>query len=164
MMKTPPLLIALLLGASAVSPAFTLDFVGYEGVEFTQSPLSIYIPGYGELVFETGLGSTLVVNSAYLNDNGFGAPALDFDQNEAVKITFAGLEPLNVDFDFVGVSSGESFVVQKDLFTPQAFLVTFQGGGDGAGLYAISWNAVPEPASATLGMIGAMMLVLRRRR
>jgi hypothetical protein len=73
---------------------------------------------------------------------------------------------LNVDFDFVGVSAGENFVVQKDLFTPQAFLVTLQGSGNGAGLYAVSWTAecVPEPASAMLGLLGAMILVIRRRR
>jgi hypothetical protein len=164
MKSTSPLVLALLLGASINTHAFTLDFVGYEGVEFKQSPQSIIVPGYGELVFEAGLDSTLVVNSAYLNDNGFGAPSLSFDQNEAVKITFNGPEPLNVDFDFVGVSAGESFVVQEDLFTPQAFLVTLQGGGDGAGIYAISWNAVPEPASAMLGLVGAITLVLRRRR
>ncbi len=147
-----------------VGSAFTLDAVGYEGGVLEQVPVSIYVPGYGELVFQAAVGSSLVVNSAYLNDNGFGAPSLSFDQNEAVKITFNGPEPLNVDFDFVGVSSGENFVVQKDLFTPQAFLVTLQGGGDGAGLYAVSWKAVPEPTSAMLGLFGGLMLVLRRRR
>lgn len=162
-MKTP-LVAALFAAASSIGHAFTLDAVGYEGGVLSQNPFSVFVPGYGELVFEAGLGSELVVDSAYQNDNGFGGPSLNFDQNEAVKITFNGLEPLNVDFDFVGQSAGESFVVQKDLFTPQAFLVTLQGGGDGAGLYAISWNAVPEPASAVLGIMGGMMLMLRRRR
>jgi hypothetical protein len=164
-MKNKPLLVpALLLGASLACSAFTLDFAGYEGVQFAQNPRSIFVPGYGELVFEAGLDSELVVNSAYLNDNGFGAPSLSFDQDDAVKITFKGAEPLNVDFDFVGVSAGEVFVVQEDLFTPQAFLVTLQGGDDGAGVYAVSWNAIPEPAAASLGLIGATLLVLRRRR
>jgi hypothetical protein len=104
------------------------------------------------------------VNSAYQNDNGFGGPSLSFDENESIKVTFNGAEPLNVDFDFVGQSAGESFVIEKDLFTPQAFLVSLKGGGDGAGLYAVSWNAVPEPASAALGLLGGMMLLLRRRR
>ena len=105
-----------------------------------------------------------MVNSAYQNDNGFGGPSLSFDQNEAIKITFNGLQPLNVDFDFVGLSGGESFVVQKDLFTPQAFLVTLQGSGDGAGLYSVSWNTVPEPTSALLGLIGTVAFAFRRRR
>ncbi|RYD17715.1 MAG: PEP-CTERM sorting domain-containing protein, partial [Verrucomicrobiaceae bacterium] len=77
------------------------------------------------------------------------------------------LEPLNVDFDFVGVSAGgEGFSIQKDLFTLQAYLLTFTGAGDGAGLYAISWNTtcVPEPTSALLGLIGTAVFAFRRRR
>ncbi len=161
-----PLVAALLIGMQAISSAFTLDAVGYEGTEISTNPLSVFVPGYGELVFEAAVGSSLVVNSAYQNDNGFGGPSMSFDQNEAVKITFKGAEPLNVDFDFVGVSAGENFVVQKDLFTPQAYLVTLQGGGDGAGLYAISWNTecVPEPTSALLGLVGGAVFAFRRRR
>lgn len=161
-----PLVAVLVAGLPMASSAFTLDTVGYEGAELSLSPLSIFVPGYGFVIFEAAPGSTLVVNSAYENDNGFGGPSLSFDQNETVKITFGGLEPLNTDFDFVGLSVGESFVVQKDLFTPQAFLVTLQGGGDGAGLYAVSWNAecVPEPTSAMLGLIGTAVFAFRRRR
>lgn len=161
-----PLIAALVAGLPMVSSGFTLDAVGYEGNEISLNPVSVTVPGYGELTFEAANGTTLVVNSAYENDNGFGGPSLSFNQNEAVKITFNGLEPLNVDFDFVGLSAGESFVVQKDLFTPQAFLVTLQGSGDGAGLYAISWTTeiVPEPTSAMLGLIGTAVFAFRRRR
>lgn len=162
-----PLLAVLVAGVPSISSAFTLDAVGYEGSELSLNPVSVLVPGYGELTFEAAVGSSLVVNSAYRNDNGFGGPSLSFDQNEAVKITFNGVEPLNVDFDFVGVSAGENFVVQKDLFTPQSFLVTLQGGGNGAGLYAISWNTaqtVPEPTSALLGLIGTAVFAFRRRR
>lgn len=164
-MKTKTAIACALLGlVPVVGHAFTLDAVGYEGGVLSQNPFSIFVPGYGELVFEAGPNSSLVVNSAYENDNGFGGPSLSFDENESVKVTFNGPEPLNVDFDFVGQSVGESFVIEKDLFTPQAFLVTLRGQGDGAGLYAMSWNAVPEPTSAGLGLLGSLMLVLRRRR
>lgn len=160
--------LAVVLSCMTISAAsaFTLDAVGYEGNVLSGTPFTINVPGYGPVTFEAADGSSLVVNSAYLNDNGFGAPSLSFDQNEALKVTFGGPQPLSVDFDFVGVSAGENFVVQKDLFTPQAFLVTLQGGGDGAGLYAVSWQAacVPEPTSALLGIIGGMAFVLRRRR
>lgn len=161
-----PLIAALVAGMPAISCGFTLDAVGYGGSELSLNPVSILVPGYGELIFEAAVGSALVVNSAYQNDNGFGGPSLNFDQNDAIKITFNGLEPLNVDFDFVGVSAGENFVVQKDLFTPQAFIVTMQGGGDGAGLYAVSWNtqAIPEPTSALMGLIGTAVFAFRRRR
>lgn len=129
-----PLIAALVAGLPMASSAFTLDAIGYEGSELSLNPVSVFVPGYGELIFEAAVGSVLVVNSAYRNDVGLGGPSLSFDQNEAVKITFNGLPPLKVDFDFVGVSAGEDFVEQKDLFTPEAFLVTQQGGGNGAGL------------------------------
>lgn len=162
-----PLAAVLIAGVPAISSAFTLDFAAYTGaVVQSGTPLSINVPGYGDLTFDVGAGSPLVVNSAYQNDNGFGGPSLSFDQNDAVKITFNGLSPLNVDFDYVGVSVGESFVSQKDLFTPEAFVVNLQGAGDGAGIYSISWNteAVPEPASAMLGLIGTTIFAFRRRR
>ena len=169
-MKIPLLIAALVVGMPMASSAFTLDAVGYEGGELSLNPVSVFVPGYGVLIFEAAVGTTLVVNSAFANDNGFGGPSLNFDQNEAVKITFNGAQPLNVDFDFVGVSAGESFEVQNltqsDLFTPQAFLVTLKGKGDGAGLYAISWNTqcIPEPSSALLGLIGTAVFAFRRRR
>ena len=149
-----------------LSSAFTLDAVGFGSSELSLSPQSVFVPGYGELIFEAAVGTPLVVNSAYENDNGFGDPSLSFDQNEAVKITFNDLEPMTVDFDFVGVSAGENFVVQKDLFTPQTFLVTFQGGGDGGGLYSVSWDTQcsPEPTSALLGLVGTAVFAFRRRR
>ncbi|MES2438841.1 MAG: PEP-CTERM sorting domain-containing protein [Verrucomicrobiota bacterium] len=161
-----PLIAVLVAGLPCVASAFTLDVVGYGGAELSLNPVSVFVPGYGELIFEAAAGSAIVVNSAYENDNGFGSPSLSFDQGEAIKVTFNGLEPLNVNFDFVGLSNGEAFVVQKDLFSPQTFLVNFQGAGDGAGLYAISWNteAVPEPTSAMLGLIGTAVFAFRRRR
>jgi hypothetical protein len=162
-MKIPLLIAVLVAGLPLASSAFTLDAVGYDGGELSLNPVSVFVPGYGAVIFEAAVGTTLVVNSAFANDNGFGGPSLNFDQNEAVKITFNGAQPLNVDFDFVGVSAGESFVVQKDLFTPQAFLITLQGGGNGAGLYAVSWNAIPEPSSALLGLIGTAVFAFRRR-
>ncbi len=165
-MKTP--LIAALSGLSiTIGSAFTLDPIGYEGTVIDTNPSSVFVPGYGFLTFQAVSGSSLVINSAYRNDNGFGGPSLNFDPNESVKITFGGSEPMNVDFDFVGQSVGESFVIEKDLFTPQTFNITFKStSGGGAGLYAVSWSTqcVPEPTSAVLGLLGSAMLVIRRRR
>jgi hypothetical protein len=164
-MKIKSTLVAAVFAALFTSSqAFTLDAAGYEGGTLNTEPFSINIPGYGELIFEALPGSSLVVSSAYENDNGFGGPSLNFDQDESIRITFNALEPINVDFDIVGQSAGESFVIEKDLFTPQAFLVTLKGQGDGAGLYAVSWDAVPEPTSSMLAMIGGALFVLRRRR
>jgi hypothetical protein len=125
------LLAALVAGSPMASSAFTLDAVGYEGGELSLSPMSIFVPSYGMVIFEAVLGSTLVVTtSAYENDNGFGGPSLRFDQNDAVRITFGGLAPLDSGFDFVGLSLGEVFDTQEALLTPQTFLVTLQGGGN----------------------------------
>lgn len=164
-MKNTLSLVAILLGLSAPAGlSFTLDAVGYEGGVLNQNPFRVFVPGYGELVFEAAAGAELVVSSAYQNDNGFGGPSLNFDANESVKITFEGLEPLSVDFDFVGLSAGESFQIEKDLLTPQAFIITLRGEGDGAGLYAMSWTAIPEPSAVLLGLLGTTALLLRRRR
>jgi hypothetical protein len=165
-MKTHKLtaIAAMLAGLCTASSAFTLDFAGYEGVTLPPNPLVIFVPGYGDVMFEAGDGSALAVNSDYLNDNGFGAPSLSFSEGDTVRVTFLGLEPLNVDFDFVGVSAGEAFIVQVDQFASQAFLLTLQGGGDGAGLYAVSFNQIPEPAASLLGAMGLTLLLVRRRR
>lgn len=158
------LAMALFCGLPAVSTAFTLDFVGYEGTSLPPNPLVIFVPGYGDVRFDAANGSTLVVDSAYQNDNGSAAPSLSFNERDALKVTFLGAQPLKVDFDFVGVSAGENFTVQPDLFVAQSYLINLQGSGDGAGLYAISWQQVPEPSSALLGLLGTAALVLRRRR
>ena len=108
----------------------------------------------------------MVVNEAYENDNGFGAPSLSFDENEAAVVTFVGLEALHVDFDFVGVSANEDFDVQPHPENANAYIVSLTGGEDGAGIYQVSWEAdcVPEPSTSLLGALGATLLVLRRRR
>jgi hypothetical protein len=75
------------------------------------------------------------------------------------------LQPLNVDFEYSGVSVGEFFVATQDAMNSKAFLLTLNGTQTGAaGLQSISWNAVPEPTSALLGVLGGAVLVLRRRR
>lgn len=91
---------------------------------------------------------------------------MNFTPSDSIKITFTGLQPVNLNLAFVGVSIGEVFTVQDDLFTPQAFLLTLQGteGSNGAGLYQVSWDAIPEPTTSLLGAMGLALLVIRRRR
>ena len=159
-----PLVVAFFAAIPALSSAFTLDFAGYDGTTVAAVPLVIFVPGYGNVTFEALNGASLPIDNAYLNDNGFGGPSLNFDPREAVRVSFNAAAPLNVDFDFVGVSTNEGFDIQNDLFTPQSFLITFTGPSTGAGLYAVSWNQVPEPASAMLGLVGTAVFALRRRR
>ncbi|MFT3990504.1 MAG: PEP-CTERM sorting domain-containing protein [Luteolibacter sp.] len=164
-MKTKaPLIAALSVALSAAASAFTLDAIGYEGQTLPVDPVVINVPGYGDLIFQADPGSSLVVGSDYQNDNGFGGPSLNFNQGESVRITFAGSEAINVDFDFVGVSANEGFSIEQDPANSQSYVLTLNGSGDGAGLYAISWNTVPEPTSALMGVLGGAMLAFRRRR
>lgn len=159
------LAIACLCGSMAASNAFTLDFIGYEGTTLPDSPLVINIPGYGDVSFAAVPGTVAQVDNAYQNDDGSAAPSLSMDQGETIAVTFLGNQPLNVNFDFVGVGTGEYFVVQEDALNSQTFLVTLNGvNADGAGIYGISWTQVPEPSSALLGALGTALLVLRRRR
>ena len=133
-------LVAVLFGtAMSIANAFTLDPVGYDGGALLPNPFSVFVPGYGEIVFEAAPGTLLVVSSAYQNDSGFDAPSLGFDEKDSVKITFVAAEPLDLEL--------------VDQFV----------GDEAEGK---SWNpgSVPEAAPAAIGLIGFMMWALRRRR
>jgi len=164
-MKTKTTLVAALFcGLSSISSAFTLNFTGYEGIELPPDVLEIPVAGYGSVRFEAVSGSTLIVDSAHMNDDGTAAPSLSFQPSESVKVTFIGLKPSNVNFDYVGVAPGEYFISEADAVTPQAFIVTMKGSGEGAGLYAVSWSQIPEPSSAVLGVLAGAVCIFRRRR
>jgi len=161
-----PLIVAFAASIPAIASGFTLDAVGYDGFELSLNPLSVFVPGYGELIFEAAPGTVIMVSSAYENDGGFGGPSLDFDQNDAIKITFNGHEPLDGDLDFTGEAAKQNHGNYEDLFTPQAFLVTYPGDGDGAVPDKSGPDAenIPELASALLGLIGTAVFAFRRRR
>lgn len=165
-MKTKiPFLAACVAFTPALASAFTLDFSGYNGLVLSAAPVAIPVPGYGNVVFQAVPLGQLPVSNLYVNDNGFGGPSLNFEPGESLRITFEGAQPLNVDFDFVGLSVGELFVITPDPAVAQAYVLTYNPTpGDGAGLYAISWQQVPEPASAMLGLLGTAVFTLRRRR
>ena len=158
-----PFVAAILAAIPALSSAFTIDF-NAAGTFFPGVPQVINVPGYGNVTFTAGNTSLLPVGSLYLNDNGFGAPSVMFENGEALQVTFNAAQPLDVDFDFVGVSAGEDFTLINHPFTQQSYILSFAGQGDGAGLYQISWRAVPEPSSAFLGLVGVAGFALRRRR
>lgn len=150
---------AVLICLPSVASAFSLDFTGVApGTTIPPNPLTISVPGYGNVTFEALIGSNLVVQPVS------GTPAIAFDQEEGLRISFEGVGITDVSFAYVGVSIGESFLVTPDPNVANQFIMTLQGSGDGAGLSGVTWNAVPEPSSALLGVIGASLLVLRRRR
>ncbi len=170
-MKTKlPLIAALTCGLSSVGSAFTLDFLGDEGTMLPTDPLVVFVTGYGNVQFDAVGPATLIVDNRYENDGPgqTSSPSLNFDSGEQVKVTFLGAQPINVEFDWVGVNAGEFFTAAKGA-NDSEFFVTLNGAAfeptnSGAGLYQIGFDQVPEPSAALLGALGTALLVLRRRR
>lgn len=173
-MKIKTLLIAAIsLSATALSQAFTIDFNGLVvplGTKVTATtPLTVNVAGYGDVLFEVGGTDVVQVGDSYSNDGGTTIRnSLEMDPGDTVIVTFLAADALDVDFDIIGVTSGEEIVqITKVAFRSFEFhQVTTIGneGTDGAGIAAVSWTTVPEPSSAALGMLGLGALVLRRRR
>jgi hypothetical protein len=145
------LLPILLLGASTVSHAFRLDFASSELMEFGQGPHSIIVPGYGEITFESSLDGVLVVSSAYASTEQIEVPRPSCEPAPETSIN-ENLAETNPGFVKIAVRK------TPDPSSPlqAANLQPLEGPPDG-------WNAVPEAASATLGLVGMLMLLLRRR-
>lgn len=151
-----PMLAALLLTAP-LAHGFTLGFAANLGATLPPN-LTVNVPGYGDVMFSSTVGSTLAIDDAT-----YGLPAINFDTADAVIITFLGADPSNVEFGFSGVSVGESFIPIQ--LTNTQFVLSLQGTTNGAGLNSVSWTAgaVPEPSAALLGGIGVLALFRRRR-
>ncbi|MBT8044375.1 MAG: PEP-CTERM sorting domain-containing protein [Verrucomicrobiae bacterium] len=156
------------MGVSALtSQAFTIDFNALDvplGTTVTStSPLTVNVAGYGDVKFEVASPDVLVVASNYQNDSGTFMNSLEFDPGESVLVTFLGPLALNVDFDIIGISAGESANPVPIGFDGDEYQLDVIGG-NGVGIAAISWNAVPEPSSSLLVLLGAGSLIMRRRR
>lgn len=179
-------LFTLLASASAMTMAgaFTIDFNtlqvsdGVTTSGFTMSDVSagnpqlVNVPGYGNVRFEVGPATSdvLTVGSTYSNDGGTTfQQSLEIGADEKVIVTFLGVEALDVDFDIIGIGSGENSAPVKSFSTFNEYEY-FPGdagpgtSGDGTGIAAISWTTVPEPSSSLLVLVGAGSLMLRRRR
>lgn len=162
-MKTP--LLAVLFGFPlSVGNAFTLDAVGYCGGTLEATPFSVFVPCYGEVVFETGADSALVVSSAFEEKDGFGGEALGFDNTDAVRIIFDDEPSAAPDEDRGATQAGASFTIGKSRLLRQALPDSHAKLGAAAIATSKGWHAVPEPASVALGFTGALLLLLRRRR
>ena len=154
--------------AATMAQAFTIDFnalVVPLGTTVTAgSPLTINVAGYGDVRFEVGGSDSLVVATNHSNDGGTTFQnSLELDAGESVLVTFLGPQAMNVNFDIIGINAGESanpvpVGVAGNEYQLDAI------GGDGVGIAAISWDAVPEPSSSLLVLVGASSLILRRRR
>ncbi|MGB0992002.1 MAG: PEP-CTERM sorting domain-containing protein [Akkermansiaceae bacterium] len=150
----------------AMANAFTIDFnnlvVPNGTVVDAGNPLTIGVVGYGNVRFETT--DSLVVANNHSNDGGTTLQySLELDPGESVLVTFLGPEALSVNFDIIGIGSGETMPVTRHPINIQEYTAS-ANGGDGGGVAAISWNAVPEPSSTMLITLGVGSLILRRRR
>ena len=162
-MKTP--LLAVLFGFPlSVGNAFTLDAVGYCGGTLEPTPFSVFVSCYGEVVFETGADSALVVSSAFEEKDGFGGEALGFDKTDAVRIIFDDEPSAAPDEDRGATRAGASFTIGKSRLLQQAFPGSQARLDAAAAAPSNGWQAVPEPASVALGFMGCLLLFLRRRR
>lgn len=156
----------LAVAALALAPslhAFTLDFASSVG---TTVPMTINVPGYGDVAFTKGFSSASDLN---VGTSFFGAPSLQFDNNDCVNVTFLGALPSGFGFDAVGLTSGgtggsENFVWLQT--GANQYAIQLQNSTDGAGIASISFSAdsVPEPSTSLLGLVGLTGLVIRRRR
>lgn len=142
--------------------AFTLDFTAYNGTNITSgSPLTIFVPGYGNVVFSTIGSQVLSINASY-------APGISIaiEPTEVLLVNFAGpYAPDNIDevsFGFNGLSGIDGLSLVS--LNPTTVQMTMGSGGNGAGLRDVTFTAVPEPSTAVLGVIGTLAMVLRRRR
>lgn len=139
--------VALLGALMSIAHGFSLEAAGYEGGALAKEPYSVWVPGYGEVVFETEIGAALVVDPAYGNGHGFGGSALSFEPDDLVRIDFS-------DPSGDGTAAAATIPPVQDL----------EVMGSGSGPRASVWNAVPEPATAGLGLVGMVALLLGRRR
>lgn len=170
-MKTQlSLIAALTCGLSATSSAFTLDFLSVPTGTTLPPTLTINVPGYGNVSFNPVSGSSLVVDDRHELDNPgiTSSPSLNFDTGEGVILTFLGAQPTGIDFVFVGANVGEFFTPVQGASVNE-FIITLNGAASepnksGAGIYQIGFNQVPEPSASLLGVLGASLLVIRRRR
>ena len=165
-MKTKFLTLIAMGTATAIGQAFTIDFnaldVPFGTTVDSATPLTVAVAGYGDVRFDVPAGTVLEVAKHFSNDGGTTFQnSLELDPAEVVLVTFLGPTALNVDFDIIGVSSGENTAGVQFSSTEYQYS---PGGGDGTGIAAISWNTIPEPSSSLLVLVGAGALILRRRK
>lgn len=145
------LLSALLFGTSVSCLAFTLDIASNQVTEFGQGPLLIFVPGYGEVVFESGLDGALVVDSAYASTGKMDAPPASASASEA---------PVAATEDaagYVKIASRASASTADQPATGTDGVAAMKNPPDGG-------DSVPETASAALGLLGILLFLLRRWR
>ncbi len=145
-----PLLPILLLSASASSPAFTLDIASNEVTKFGQGPRSVFVSGYGELAFESGLDGALVVDSAYASTGGIDVPTATTTASEPPAVATG-------DSGYVEITSRHTASATDQAAAGTGPVAAMEKPPEGV-------NSIPETASGALGLLGILLLLLRRWR
>lgn len=161
-MKTP--LLAALLGIPwTVGNAFTLDAVGYSGGTLDPHPYSVFVPCYGEVVFDTGSESMLVLTSAFEEKEGFGGEALRFEPADSIRIIFDDSPSATRNDAPAATSTSALPTLGQIRLLHQASLASPASPGLRGMTPAKTSHAVPETASVVLGVMGCALLLRRRR-
>ena len=152
----------------------SLDFSGIDGVNSavalpsTISPSDaqvIEVAGFGNVAFGLEAGPKPTANFV---ESAPGEIALVFDSSQVVTVNFfptSAVDVENVVVSFVGV---EPIFTTLDGITGTISLPAQEGGpvlvGNITGLeFDVTEKKIPEPSTAILGFIGAMVLLRRRR-
>lgn len=156
------LIFAALTALCVHAQAFTLDFTAYNGTNITSgSPLTIFVPGYGNVVFSTFGSQVLSINNSY--PTGI---TVAIQPSEVLVVNFAGpyaptdIEDVSFGFNNLGGSDG----LVLTTLNSTTIQLSMGSGGNGAGLRDVTFSAIPEPSTAVLGVIGTLAMALRRRR
>ena len=182
-MKTSIVTFVSLVAGSFSASAYSIDFNSFQSTSLVPSSSALGqgaagdplvhtsylydVPGYGMVEIRPLNGSELEVNQKFTNTPDQPINALEFQHLETVSVSFTGETPLDVDFDFVGVSLNESLSVTGISAVPGStnYVLEFdtQVQDGEAALRSISWTAVPEPSTAILGSLSLLGLLVRRR-
>jgi hypothetical protein len=153
------LILAALTALCVYAQAFTLDFTANNGTNITSgSPLTIFVPGYGNVIFSTIGAQVLSINTSYPT-----GVTIAIQPSEVLLVNFAGAyAPSDIEFGFNGLGFSDGLDIS--IVNSTTVQLAMGSGGNGAGLRDVTFTAIPEPSTAVLGVIGTMALALRRRR
>lgn len=137
------------------SPLAPVDATGAvsPGPLVNGAPVVINVPGYGSITLEAAPGSVLSYS---------GSPSsIRFNNGESLMLTFSGTLVTDMFLSTNGIGFGEN-LSPSGVVPGKSFTINFSGTE--GGLTNITFDAVPEPSAAALGILGTALLVLRRRR
>jgi hypothetical protein len=156
---TATCLVAMTGIASAFTYNFTAQQIGAAGSLANGAPIGapiiVNVPGYGNVQIEATTG-TLTYQDAAID-------TIRFDGGEVMTITFLAGPVFNtaesLSIGALNLNGSEAFSVGGS-YPGNVFTISLNTGESGL----TNVEFVPEPSSALLGILGASLMVFRRRR